>query len=185
MMRTLILMLLAVSSIAVADEVYRWVDKDGQVHYSDRPHEGAEIIRLEEAQTFSMPAAQSSQRTQDKQEEKKAADLYSSVAIVSPGTDEVLWGTGGIVKTSVSVQPQLRRGHKLVIYLDNKAVARLTGNQRNTELTDVFRGEHTLHSEVVDGTGSVVAKSDTIPFTVKQTSIQNPNNPNRPTPGPR
>jgi len=178
MMRILILILLAVSSIAVADEVYRWVDKDGQVHYSDRPHEGAEIVTLPQAQTFSMPAAKPSQRAQDKQKDKQADDLYSSVAIASPGSDEVLWGTGGTVKVSASVQPQLRRGHKLTIYLDNRAVARLTGNQREVELTDVFRGEHTLRSEVIDSAGSVVAKSDSVSFTVKQTSIQNPSNPN-------
>jgi hypothetical protein len=185
MMRILILILLAVSSIAVANEVYRWVDKDGQIHYSDRPHEGAEMVTLPSAQTFSMPASQTGQRTQDKQKDKQAADLYSSVAIVSPGSDEVLWGTDGTVKVSASVQPQLRRGHKLMIYLDNRAVASLTGTQREAELTDVFRGEHTLRSEVADSTGSVVAKSDSVSFTVKQTSIQNPNNPNIPRSGPR
>lgn len=184
-MRILILMLLAVSSIAAADEVYRWVDKDGQVHYSDRPHEGAEIVTLSKAQTFSMPAVKPTQRTKGKQDNSQKTDSYSSVTIASPAPDEVLWGTDGKVKVSVSVQPQLRRGHRLMVYLDNKAVARLTGNQREAELTEVFRGEHTLRAEVLDSTGSVVAKSNSAPFTVKQTSIQNPNNPNRPTPGPR
>jgi hypothetical protein len=171
MIRILILILLAVSSIAVADEVYRWVDKDGQIHYSDRPHEGAEMVTLPEAQTFSMPASQPTQRTTDKQDDSQKAEPYSSVAITSPTSDEALWGTDGKVKVSVSVQPQLHRGHRLMVYLDNKAVARLTGNQRDTELTD--------------STGSVVAKSNSVPFTVKQTSIQNQNNPNIPTPGPR
>jgi hypothetical protein len=185
MIRILILILLAVSSIAVADEVYRWVDKDGQIHYSDRPHEGAEMVTLPEAQTFSMPASQPTQRTTDKQDDSQKAEPYSSVAITSPTSDEALWGTDGKVKVSVSVQPQLHRGHRLMVYLDNKAVARLTGNQRDTELTEVFRGEHTLRTEVLDSTGSVVAKSNSVPFTVKQTSIQNQNNPNIPTPGPR
>ena len=32
---------------ALADEIYRWVDEDGQVHYSDVPRDGAEQVELE------------------------------------------------------------------------------------------------------------------------------------------
>ena len=38
-------MLLAVNA-AQATEVYRWVDRDGGMHYLDKPREGAEKVRL-------------------------------------------------------------------------------------------------------------------------------------------
>ena len=97
----------------------------------------------------------------------------------------MLFNTGGLVKVSVSTQPRLRRGHTLLIYLDDEVVQDLTGNQRAMDLTEVPRGEHRLYAEVRDDGGSVVEKSEAVLFTVKQTSIQNPNNPNVPTPTPR
>jgi len=185
MMRILILILLAAYSVVItAAEVYRWVDEKGEVHFSDLPHEGAEAVTLPEAQTFSAPAPQQRRRNSDAQDAGEEDAVYSSVSIVNPTPGEVLWSTGGLVSVSVSTQPKLRRGHILTVYLDGQQVASLTGNSRQTELTDVYRGEHTLRADVRDAGGRVVAKGNSVAFTVKQTSTQNPNNPNiaRPTP---
>jgi hypothetical protein len=62
-----------------------------------------------------------------------------------------------------------------MIYLDDLLVESLTGNKRDMELTQVFRGEHTLHATVRDANGEVVGRGNSVSFTVKQTSIQNPN----------
>jgi hypothetical protein len=72
-----------------------------------------------------------------------------------------------------------------MIYLDGQMVGGLTGNQREIELNEIYRGEHTLNTEVQDADGSVVEKGNAVTFTVQQTSIQNPNNPNVPVPTPR
>ena len=188
-MRLFILMLLVAYSVAAAAdaEVYRWIDDDGQAHYSDRPHEGAELVTLTDAQTFSAPAAQQEQSEStsgtddatDGADEEAQSFSYKSVKIVSPTQSQVLWSTGGLLKVSVSLQPSLRRGDTLMVYLDGKMVEGLTGNQREVSLTDVFRGEHTLRTEVRDGGGGVVTSGDSITFTVKQTSTQNPSRPGR------
>ena len=44
-MRQLILSLLLVSPIAVGG-VYKWVDENGEVHYSDKPVENAKQMRV-------------------------------------------------------------------------------------------------------------------------------------------
>lgn len=189
-MRTFILMFLATCSIATAAEVYRWVDDDGQVTYSDRPAAGAERVTLPEAQTFSAPVLQRVQRTPtidaDDDKDKDKAGTYELVEIVDPAQDAVLWNTGGSLQVSVRMQPNLRRGHSLMVFLDGRTVERLTGNKRQVELTSVFRGEHTLRMEIRDAEDGVVANSDAVTFTVMQTSILNPKNPNvPPVPGPR
>jgi hypothetical protein len=187
-MRVFILILLVACSVATAAEVYRWVDEEGETHYSDRPHENAEKVTLPKAQTFSAPAPQQRTRgsdaAKDEQGDKKENASYRSVKIVSPKSGEVLWNTGGLMKVSVSTQPRLRRGHTLMVYLDGRRVGDLAGNKREIELNEIFRGEHALHAEVHDADGSVVEKGDAVTFTVQQTSIQNPNNPNVPGPTP-
>jgi hypothetical protein len=188
-MRTLILILLVACSVATAAEVYRWVDDDGEVHYSDRPHEGAEMVVLPKAQTFSAPKPRARRRDSDAAKDipgdRPEAVGYQLVEIVSPTPNEVLWSTGGLVKVSVRVLPELRSGHTLMIYLNDQMVEGLTGNEREMELTEVFRGEHTLRAEVRGAGGGIVANGNSVTFTVQQTSIQNPNNPNVPRPTPR
>ncbi len=185
-MRTLMFILLAVVSTAVSAEVYRWVDETGQIHYSDRPHEGAETVTLPHAQTFPAPRAPQRRIVPPTDAAPAApgnqprATGYRAVDIVSPKNQEVLWNTGGIVRVAVATEPSLRSGHVLVIYLDDEVVARLTGNERKTELTQVYRGEHSLQAEVRDSGGAIVAGGVPVTFMVQQTSIQNPNNPNAP-----
>ena len=37
---------------AVAATVYKWVDENGVVHYSDQPHPNAQKIHVQAAQTY-------------------------------------------------------------------------------------------------------------------------------------
>ena len=172
---------MVVCAVPTAAEVYRWVDENGEIHFSDIPHENSETVTLPKTQTFSpltpttQPAQSAVEAGQDKQADKAAIILYESVDVISPTHNEVLWSTGGTVKVSVSVKPRLRGDHILMIYLDDLLVESLTGNKRDMELTQVFRGEHTLHATVRDANGEVVGRGNSVSFTVKQTSIQNPN----------
>ena len=44
--RSIFVLLGLLAATAVMAEAYRWVADDGVVHYSDRPHEGAEAFEL-------------------------------------------------------------------------------------------------------------------------------------------
>ena len=45
-------LLLALCSVTLAATVYRWVDDDGVVHYSDQPHPNAEKMQVHAAQSY-------------------------------------------------------------------------------------------------------------------------------------
>lgn len=185
-MRIFMLLIALIPTVLVAAEVYRWVDDDGTVHYSDRPQEGAEVVVIEEAQTFSTPApktsrgasATSSGKADDA--DKEPAASYSNFEIVSPRQEEVLWNTGGQLNVSLRARPRIRSGHAIFLVMDGQEIQQLPRGRLQASLTDVVRGTHQLHAEVRDTGGNMLARSDTVQFTVQQTSIQNPNNPNRP-----
>ncbi|MBT8442468.1 MAG: DUF4124 domain-containing protein [Gammaproteobacteria bacterium] len=181
-MRILILLIALIPSVLVAAEVYRWVDDDGTVHYSDRPQEGAETVIIQEAQTFSTPARQAASSTSTTTNDAAPEDAasYSNFEIVSPRQEEVLWNIGGQLNVSLRARPRIRSGHTIFLFMDGQEVQQLPRGRTMASLTDVVRGTHQLHAEVRDRSGSTVARSDTVQFTVQQTSIQNPNNPNRP-----
>ena len=182
------------ASLASA-EVYRWTDENGVVHFSDRPQEGAEVIEMPQAQTFEAPPVpQRRSRNNDsgsssrQNPDETDRQVYGQVSISSPAQDEVLRNTGGAVPVAVNTVPSLRRGHKLIIFLDGQPVETLTSGRSKTQLSEVFRGQHSLKAQVRAADDQVVGESDTVTFTVQQTSIQSPSNPLAPpvpTPLPR
>ena len=182
-MRIFVLLIALIPTVLTAAEVYRWVDDDGTVHYSDRPQEGAETIVIEEAQTFSTPAPRTSSSVttaKASDAEPEEADSYSDFAITNPRQEEVLWNIGGQLNVSLRARPRIKSGHTIFLFMDNQEVQQLPRGRMMASLTDVFRGTHQLHAEVRDRGGNTVARTETVQFTVQQTSIQNPNNPNRP-----
>ena len=182
MIRYVILLVAFFGVVAAYGEVFRWVDEDGVVHFSDRPVEGAETVELQEAQTFSAPPVNRPGRTADVDADSEAEtgeeEGYSGLRITRPGQDEVLWNTGGIVDVQVDAEPSLQSGHSIQLFLDGQMVATLDGGQTSGQLTDVFRGTHALRAEIHDAAGNGLFRSVPVSFTVQQTSVQNPNNPN-------
>lgn len=173
-MRALPLIAVLLASAAGATEVYRWIDDQGQAHYSDRWMPGAEKVQLEAAPGFSAPPPP-----------RPAAPLaaaapgfrYESVQILNPAQEEVLWNIEGQLPVSVQVTPNLQPGHSIQLYLDNEPVAELAAGSGETRLQNVFRGVHTLKAEVTDASGKVLSTGQTVTFAVRQTSIANPQNP--------
>lgn len=81
------LLLAAVSSLATADQVYRWVDKDGHVHYSQTPPSSTNInaqtmniappppdpTTLRDEQDLSKELKDKDKQSQEQQQKEKAA----------------------------------------------------------------------------------------------------------------
>jgi hypothetical protein len=175
-MRATLLIVVLVASAAQATEVYRWVDASGQAHYSDRWRPGAEKLRLEVSPGFSAPPP-AQQATAADAEPAAATSRYESLRILSPAQEEVLWNIEGQLRVSVQVTPRLLPGHSLRLYLDNGLAAELSPGSTQADLQNVYRGVHTLKAEVADASGQALASSPAVTFAVRQTSIQNPQNP--------
>ncbi len=157
-----------------SDKAYRWVDDNGVVHYSDRPREGAEEIRLRQPAGYAPVPRPAPAGTTEPQ---ARAAPYDSLDIVQPGQEETLWNIGGTLDVAVRVVPELRRGDRIEVYYDGGRIEGLGPRVTSFQLTDVFRGEHRLRAAVFDATGQSVIESPEITFYVQQTSIQNPQRP--------
>lgn len=182
-MRALIVLTLLVAVAAGATDVYRWVDANGQVHYSDQWQPGAERIRIAtEAPTprTSPPAAPSAGAAgPGGGTTTKPKPGYESLNIVRPAQEEVLWNIGGQLPVSVQVTPGLKAGDSLRLYLDGKLQDTPAG-ATDAKLPEVYRGVHTLKAVVTSEAGAVLIESPTVKFVVRQTSILNPARPTNP-----
>ena len=153
--------------------VYRWVDADGQAHYTDRPQPGAEQITITVSPPASSPAPVASTQATDNAK-PAAVPRYESLTITSPAGDQVLWNIEGQVEVAAAVTPELQPGHALRFYLDGRMAAAEPGASR-TLFSEVFRGEHSLRVVVVDEAGRTLVSSPTSRFFVRQTAVPRAN----------
>lgn len=165
---------MAFAAPAMTDEIYRWVDGSGQVHYSDVPRDGAEQIEINPAQTFSSPAtARSPSSTATEQPAATSAAAYDTFEIVSPTQEESIWNTGGVITVSVSPSPALKLGHSLRIYYDGKPIEANSPRATSVQLSEVHRGEHQISAEILDVTGRVLQQAAPVTFFYRQSSAKN------------
>lgn len=169
----IILLLLAIPIVAMADEqIWRWVDDDGTVHFSDEYREGAEEVKRRALPTMQAPPPASRQR--ESREPAERGPRYQPPQVVTPEADDVILANDGRIPVVVELSDTLSPGHRLVILLDGEEVA----SGASATLTEVLRGSYTLQAVVQDQQGRELAASETITFHVRQHSrLYNPSAP--------
>ena len=153
-------------TLPVEADIYRWVDSNGEVHFSDQPRTGAEKLNLPSAQTYSPPQATTgneNSNTNTNNDAKKAPFTYKLVKIIQPQADETLRNNQGMVSVAVELEPGLRKSDKVQLVFDGKDI----GNPENSTvitLTNVLRGSHTVAVNVLSSEGNVISTSDSVTF---------------------
>jgi len=167
-----LLAILAAAAVSAAT-LYRWVDRNGVVHYADRPEPGATQVELRAAQTFSAPStpvtrsAQAS-GTQAQQQQYEKLDLWK------PENDATFTNTANQVEVRLRLEPDLLPGHAIWLYLDGKRVDGLAQAGEAFTLENVWRGTHALYAIVADRDGRPVIRSQTVNFHMQQASLLAP-----------
>jgi Domain of unknown function (DUF4124) len=178
----LILAGLAVTLVAHSQEIYRWVDKDGIVHYSDQPDSpNAVLIDVIESNSYeaadATPAAGGGSGDADEPDDESDVSPYTSLAIVSPAPDEVFFGADAVVNVSADLQGTLRPNHTVAFFLNGN---RTEADALSTDYAGLARGTYFLRASILDGNGKPVITSQQTTFHVRQPSINSPQSPQAP-----
>ncbi len=164
-----------VCSLALAGAtVYRWVDEQGVVHYSDQPHPNAEKLHVNAAQTYK-PTAADSAPASGGQSSSAAPAPYRGCAIVQPQDDQAFANVDSLTVV-VQTDPQLHQGDKVYVTVDGQALNGGAPTGPQFVLSPVDRGTHTAQAQVKDAGGAVQCQTPPVTFHVQQNSILNPNN---------
>jgi hypothetical protein len=162
-------------SLALAATVYRWVDDQGVVHYSDQPHPNAEKLQVHAAQTYKSTGADSTATGGGGQPAGAAPAPYRGCAIVQPQDSQVFANIDSLTVV-VQTDPALHPGDKVYVTVDGQALN--GGNPTGPQfvLTPVDRGQHTAQALVKDSGGAIQCQTPAVTFSVHQNSVLNPNN---------
>jgi len=163
-----VLLALLLAAGAFAD-AYTWTDEDGIVHYSDRPHPGAEKIELGESSTSRPAPTTSAPARRDAETAPALKPNYTAIEIVTPSAEETLWNIESILNVDLDLTPPLMPGHQIRVYYDG--MPQLV-NYASFQLEEVYRGVHNLQVEVIDETGRLLIRSRPNRFYVQQNSVR-------------
>lgn len=155
--------------LAQAQTVYRWTDPQGNVHYSDHPHPGADKVVLPQTQTYAPPPTANFAPSQSLPPAPPTAG-YTSFTLASPGSEATLWYTHEVT-VSVALKPALRGGDTITYHLDGKSIGPTTATA--VTFKDVVRGEHKASATLTAGNGVTMTAGPVI-FFVRQKSILSP-----------
>ena len=175
----LILAGLLLPLVAVPQEIYRWVDKDGIVHYSDQPGSpDAELVSVSAPNAYESDSSGDSDTAAPSYEgpdDDADAPVYDSLAIVSPTPDQVFFGSDATVNVVAQLGGELQPDHALMFFVNGSL--RTAEDGLGLTLAGLPRGSHFLRAVVFDSNREAVISSQQVTFHVRQASIQNPQTP--------
>ena len=174
-MRLAFALLLALAATPAAAEIYRYVDDDGSVHYTDEPpaehKDAAETVDLAPIPTVEPPApvTASAPPGSESKSSQDTGPLYRDVSIVRPFNEQTIRDATHQLPVVVQTTPTLRTdlGHRVRFILDGSPLDGEPVASNTVTMQDVYRGEHTVSAEILDAGGRVIGSASPVTVFMK------------------
>ena len=149
--------------------IYKTVDKEGNVVYTDvPPKQSSAAMDVDRGNTYIAAEAAADDAAQfealaETGDQQQAATSYSELSITAPNHDQAVRENAGNLAVTVASLPALDAalGHQVQILLDGQKAA--TGGAR-VSLTNIDRGTHSLTAQIIDTSGEVLISSAPVTF---------------------
>jgi hypothetical protein len=167
------LSLLAAFAVQAA-VVYKWVDADGVVHFSDQPYPGAEKIYTSSPSAAAAGSAPSS-AAGSRQAPKGAAASglgFSELSIASPVNDQTFFGDD-VIAVHLNLAPGLKPSQSITWHLNGKQLE-FPPDATSFPMPHLDRGAYTLAATITDQETSESQSSNSVTFYVRQPSALAP-----------
>ena len=149
---TTFLFLIFIAQLLVAETVYKKVNPDGSVEFTDKESKDTEEVKIRKTQTFPSQTFSGVPdiRSQDD------LDYQYQLKIESPAADETIGKDVTDVTVKVSTTPRLdtSRGDKIKISIDSQSVVT---NQNSASFSGFERGSHTVTAVVINAASKEIS----------------------------
>lgn len=180
--RTIVFLLaLTLCAPLLAAPVYKVVDENGNVTYTDQaPEPGAEpvelpglsIVERPKYQADSVPGEQDAQASEPTLSMRELQRMYRRFQITSPSPEQSIWGTGNTVSIAWDAGMELQPGMQVQVLLDGQPLTTTTAAVISTPALD--RGEHQVSARLLDAGGQTIAQAQSVTFFIQQQSRARP-----------
>ena len=176
MLVTTMLVVMANPSVA---QVYKSIDENGNVIYTDKPLDSnSELVKLRPISVIEAPAYQLGVKANEENTEggiDKEIPLatlrknYQDFAIISPQPEESFWGLEGAVTVVWNTRYQLQDGMQAVIFIDADEYSKTT--ERRVSLEGLVRGEHFIEAYLIDKNEQKIVTAEPVIFFLRRPNI--------------
>ncbi|GAB5452239.1 MAG: DUF4124 domain-containing protein [Halioglobus sp.] len=152
-------------------EIYRTVDKHGNVVFTDTPPASgvsSETVDMRPVNSAAPPPNIPAREPPKEKEEASSA----TVSITAPANESTIPMGPGNFEVVAGVAPALGPKQKLQLLMDGEPQGEPQGS-RNWALTNVFRGQHDLTVQLLNADGDVVTTSEPVRVYVQRPSVIN------------
>ena len=141
---------------SLATTLYKVVNKDGTVVYTDRPVTGAEAIDFKGLNSAVMPSMASPQNQQKPSRKKSETRLPDyQLTMLSPSDGQTIRDNSGNVNVSAQLTPA--GSGEFLLYIDGQL--KDTQSLPRFSITNLDRGEHTLEVRFKHNSGKILAST--------------------------
>jgi len=162
-----ILFFFLISTGNVSAKIYKYVNKNGVVEYSDTPKQGAQEIKLKPITIWHFNKSATPPKLAIKKE--LPSFTYKRISILSPANQTALYSTDGKLRVSIQIVPTLRTSDYLEFLVDGNPTLKSTNTQ--VTLKNLYRGTHQISANIVNGKGKVLLSSTPITITIHKPTI--------------
>lgn len=162
--RTLATAVVFCLSFAAVAEVYKTVDEDGKVIFTDNPRGKKHVEKVDLPPVNSQPALQVPERPKNTEH----APNFKPVLLIKSPQQGAQIPTGQYeIPVSISARPALKDGQTIQMLINGEPFGT---PQTSTEfvLKDVFRGAHQLSAQLRSPKGAVIATSASVTIFVQR-----------------
>ena len=153
-----LLLMLSLPALAGGSAVYRYVDKNGGVHFTPRPPDSR-------AKPFALDQPMQLQRDPGAPSPPLQSPPFG-VRFSTPSPDQT-YAASGDVRVSISIMPGLAKGYGLVFRVDGQAQNRKPLPDIRTTLHGVASGTHEITAALIGPGGMELARSAPIKIHVR------------------
>lgn len=173
----LVALALAIAAGPLAAQVYKTVDEDGNVTYTDQPpKDGSKPVKLRPISVIEAPTYEVAPKaTEEGAEGGKEMSLkylrknYKDFAIVAPQSEESIWHPDAAITVAWNVGYRLQEGMQVTIYVDG--VQQATTTEQIIPVSGLDRGEHTVTAELKDAKNRRIATAAPVTFFVRRPGL--------------
>lgn len=160
---------------AAAGEIFKVVNPDGSITYTDqKPAPNAQPVELKPLSVvetdIQVPekAAAGDEAAQAEPTQRDLKRMYRDFRITQPAQEETFWGTGNQVLVSWGASEPLAEGMRVILYVNGEAQD--APAEGSVALT-LDRGEHQVYAVLRDAGNRRLVSTQPVTFFVKQHSV--------------
>ena len=169
---TTLLLVVTLLPLIVSAELYKGLNAEGNVVYSDTSFKDAEIFIPAFLTITNAPKVKRKNIKEITKEETAAAFKYTDFDIISPIDNQTIWNQPELT-VSLQLKPGLNidEGHTVWLMMNGKTMVKNSQNM-SIQIGRAERGAHQLQAHVKDTDGKTVASSRAIIVHIKQTTVK-------------